>query len=381
MAMTSSLWRTMAPAVLAVVAATAARAQQNPVCARLETQLAAFDRTSAGSSRAEQIRRYEEAVNSQQAELERQQAQARRLGCGNNGFFVMFNSEPAQCEPQNAKIQQMRANLANINAELERLQSSGGSERDGQRRAILVALGQSNCGPQYQAMVAPPPQRRGGFFQSLFGPRSEPEPGTAVTPPDAAVPGLSLPSGSYRTICVRTCDGFYWPVSYATTPDHFQEDQNVCQRSCPAAEAILFAHRNPGEDLTQAVSISGQLYSTLPNAFRYRQSFDASCSCRQPGESWAHALKTFEDNTVERGDIVVNEDRARALSQPRVDAQGNPIRPDQRPIPRPESKPATEAASNAPAPAADATKTQEAPTKPDPNRSVRSVGPTFLPAH
>src|SRR4029079_9135377 len=159
-------------------------------------------------------------------------------------------------------------------------------------------LGQNSCGSQYQTAATPPPQRRGGFFQSLFGPRQGSHPGAMMSTPEGSVapgPGLSIPNGSYRTICVRTCDGFYWPVSYATTPDHFQDDEKVCQRSCPAAEAMLFAHRNPGEDVTQAVSISGQLYSTWPNAFRYRQAFDASCSCRQPGETWAHALKTFDD--------------------------------------------------------------------------------------
>jgi hypothetical protein len=378
MAMTVNLWRSMAPAVLVVATFTAAYAQQNPVCVRLEAQLATFDRSAGDSTRADQIRRYEEAAGSQQIEIERQQALARRMGCGNNSFFVLFSGEPAQCGPQNAKIQQMRANLANISAELERLQGGGGSERDGQRRAILVALGQNNCGPQYQAAVAPAP-RRGGFFQSLFGPNTGP--GEVSTPDSSAgYPGFSLPSGSYRTVCVRTCDGFFWPISFAATPDRFQDDEKVCQRSCPAAEVALYAHRNPGEDISQAVSTSGQLYSTLPNAFKYRQAFDAACSCRQPGESWAHALKSTGDNTVELGDIVVNENRAQQLSLPRVDAQGKPIpRPLARPEPKPEAKPAPQVANTAATPP-DAAKSEEAPVKPNPNRTVRSVGPTFLPA-
>lgn len=374
MAMTLNLWRNLAPAVLAVGIATAASAQQqNPVCTRLEAQLAAFDRSAPDTSKADQIRRYEEAANSQQAEIERQEALGRRMGCGRSSFFVLFSDEPAQCGPQNAKVQQMRANLANINADLERLQ--GGGERDGQRRAILAALGQNNCGPQYQTAAAPP-QRRGGLFESLFGP------GNVSTPESVpGIPGLSLPAGSYRTICVRTCDGFYWPISFATTPDRFQDDQKTCQRSCPASEAILFAHRNPGEDASQAVSISGQPYSSLPNAFKYRQSFDPACSCRQPGESWAHALKSIDDNTVERGDIVVNDDRARQLSQPRIDAQGRPLRPDLRPAAKPDTKPVAPVASTgATATTPPAASNDDTPTKPDPNRAVRSVGPTFLPA-
>jgi hypothetical protein len=132
---------------------------------------------------------------------------------------------------------------------------------------------------------------------------------------------------------------------------------------------MLFSHRNPGEDVSQAVSITGQLYSTLPNAFRYRQTVDAACSCRHPGESWAQALKSLDDSTVEQGDIVVNEQRARALSQPRVDAQGKPIKPE----PRANAKPAPQSLTP---PAAEVDPTLG---KPNPSRTVRDVGPPFLP--
>jgi hypothetical protein len=363
--MTWRWYRTLAPAV-AVAAATTAHAQQSPNCARLEAQLSAFDRSATDPARAEQIRRFEEAANSQQNEIHRQETTARRLGCENNSFFVLFSRQPAQCGPINAKIQQMRANLDDIHSSLARLQSDRGPGREAQRRAILVALAQNNCGQQYRAAVAST-EPRGGLFESLFGP------GSIFS---GSTPGWSSPGGTYRTVCVRVCDGYYFPISFATTPNQFEEDAKVCQRSCPAAEVTLFAHRNPGEDVTQAVSISGQLYATLPNAFRYRQSFDASCSCRQPGESWAHALKNIDDTTVERGDIVVSEERARLMSRPRVDAQGKPIRPELR-----GSRPDPKAVQTAPPPAAaaNAAPADEPAAKPNPNRPVRAVGPTFIP--
>src|SRR5689334_3699710 len=31
-------------------------------------------------------------------------------------------------------------------------------------------------------------------------------------------------SGSFRTLCVRSCDGFYFPISYATDRSHFKTD-------------------------------------------------------------------------------------------------------------------------------------------------------------
>src|SRR5207342_1303541 len=118
----------------------------------------------------------------------------------------------------------------------------------------------------------------------------------------------------------------------------------------------------------------------MPNAFRYRTALDQTCSCRRPGESWSQALKNIDDPTVEQGDIVVNDQRARQLSQPRVDAQGKPIRQ----APLAPVKPDPRAAQTAPpaavpAPAADAAPAEE-PSKPDPNRTVRAVGPVFIPS-
>jgi hypothetical protein len=345
------------------------QAQQNPYCSRLETQLQAFDRGSNDATRGEQLRKFEETATNQQSELDRQELAAQRAGCERNSFFVLLSGQQAQCGPINKKIQQMRDNLERIQADMERMRGDPAPEREGQRRAILVALAQNNCGQQYQQQVAAtPPPRSGGLFESLFGPKS-------VFVPGGDAPGMSAPSGTYRTICVRTCDGFYYPVSYATNPARFAEDEKVCRQSCPAAEVQLFSHRNPGEDINQAVSVNSQQpYTALPNAFRYRTSFDQSCSCRRPGETWAQALKNMEDTTVEQGDIVVNDQRARQLSQPRVDAQGKPIKIEPRVAPRPDPKAAQTAA---PAPAS---APAEEPSKPDPNRTVRAVGPVFIPS-
>ena len=114
--------------------------------------------------------------------------------------------------------------------------------------------------------------------------------------------------------------------------------------------------------------------------FAIGTAFDQSCSCKRAGESWSQALKNIEDTTVEQGDIVVNDQRARQLSQPRVDAQGKPIRPAPLAAARPAAQTAAPATAAAAAPAAEAKPADEAPSKPDPNRTVRSVGPTFIPA-
>jgi hypothetical protein len=329
-------------------------AGRNPVCLRLEGQLASVDRGTVDPARAAEIKRYEDAAAKQQAELDRLTQQSQKLGCQGGGFFAIFSGQSPQCGPLNNQIQQIRANIDRYLAEIQRLQGNSG-EREGQRRGILTALGQNDCGPQYRQYVNAGP---GGFFENLFGAINP------VPPSSGDVPF----AGTFRTLCVRTCDGYYFPISYSTVPGKFAEDEALCRRLCPATEVMLFSHRNPGEDVSRAISATGKLYTELPTAFSYRKQLNASCSCRAPGQSWADALRQADDPTmVERGDIVVTEERSRQLSQPRLDAQGKPIA--QAPAPK------TSAKTNSSAPAAEETPEQDLS-----KRKVRSVGPAFYPA-
>src|ERR1700689_5809306 len=118
----------------------------NPVCPRLEAQLATIDHGGSGDpAKDEQIRRYQDAAARQQGELDRVTSQARRMGSASSGFFSLFNGQSAQCGPVNNQIQQMRANLDQITTNLERLRGGPGSaDRDNQRRSVLLALAQNN---------------------------------------------------------------------------------------------------------------------------------------------------------------------------------------------------------------------------------------------
>ena len=345
---------------------------QVQACIRLESRLTALDRGLTDPARADQMKRAEDAVNRQQSELDRMVSQARHMGCEGLGFFLFGTGQSSQCGDLNGQIQQARANLDRWMAELQRLQG-GGVDRTEQRRALLSALADNDCGPQYRT-ATPAPAHARGFFDSLFG-----GPGGAVgaapVPPDS--PGMpEIPeapqASTYRTLCVRTCDGFYFPISFATVSSKFQDDERACQRQCPSAEAILFTHRNPGEDVSQAVSLAGKRYTALPNAFRYRQEYSASCSCKRPDQTWAQALGRA-DATIERGDIVVTEERSKAMALPKADV----------------SKTAGQAARlNSPDVTNDAG-TGNADVSPGAiagqrdvadKRPIRTVGPQFLPA-
>ncbi len=284
------------------------------MCVRLEGQLAGLDRGANGDpARDEQIRRYQDSQAKQQAELDRVTMQAKRMGCDSSGFFSLFSGQSAQCGPVNTQIQQMRANLDQITGNLERLRGGGAGgaspERDSQRRSVLIALAQNNCGPQYANAA----QSQGGnFLSNLFGGGNNPNNPQGVPPAD-----LGPQSGTYRTVCVRTCDGAYFPISFATVPARFPDDERTCKALCPAAEAVLYAHRNPGEDMSSAVSISGQPYTALPTAFKFRSEFNPSCSCKAAGQSWADALKSADDkaSVEQQGDIIVTEESAKKMQQ------------------------------------------------------------------
>jgi Protein of unknown function (DUF2865) len=335
----------------------------NPMCPRLEAQLATIERGggTGDPARDEQIRRYQEAASKQQGELDRVTSQAKRMGCDSSGFFSLFSGQSAQCGPVNNQIQQMRANLEQITTSLERLRGDfGGADRENQRRSVLLALAQNNCGPQYANAVRGP----GNFFDNLFGNNNN--------NPAAPSADLGPQSGTYRTVCVRTCDGGYFPISFATVPARFPDDERTCKALCPAAEANLFTYRNPGEDINQAVSINGQPYASSPNAFRYRQEFNPSCACKAAGQTWSDALKSIDDKAAaeQQGDIIVTEESAKKMS-----------RAPTKPAAAAAKKGAAPAAPDpAPTPDAPASTTAASPGTASGNKPIRSVGPTFIPA-
>jgi hypothetical protein len=335
------------------IQASANSASSSPVCLRLEGQLATMNNGSGDAARADAIRRAEDAVARQQAELDRAVAQGHRQGCEGQGFLSLFSSLSPQCGPVTQHIQQIRGDLDRAMSDLEQLKS-GSSSQDDQRRALIGQLAQNNCGQQYTAAANAEGGPR-GFFDALFGG------GTIVNPT-----GDGAPAGTFHTVCVRTCDGYYFPISYSTVPGRFADDQRTCQRLCPATEVSLYAFRNPGEDMNQAMSLNGQPYTALPTAFQYRKQFTPTCSCRRPGQSWADALKDADDSsTLESGDIIVTDKNAKALSQ--VPQAKTPTKLG---APQPDGSGAT--TTSAP-PAS----TPSDPTK----RAIRTVGPPFVSSH
>jgi Protein of unknown function (DUF2865) len=108
-------------------------------------------------------------------------------------------------------------------------------------------------------------------------------------------------SGTYRTLCVRLCDGFYFPVSDSTRRERLSGDAKQCEQRCPT-RSRLFVHRNPGENTDDMVDLQGHPYRTLPTALLYQTKYVADCTCR--GNPWDDAAlarhRTYAEDATKK---------------------------------------------------------------------------------
>jgi hypothetical protein len=128
------------------------------------------------------------------------------------------------------------------------------------------------------------------------------------------------------TVCVRTCDGAFFPVSYIGAPSDALEQ--ACRLLCPHADVALYSFPFGGT-IDEAVSPTGEPYSYLPNAGKFKQTYDPACSCRAPGQSWAEALAPAAAQYRRHSqDIVVSAEAAERMSRPVQDPKAKPTTAD-----------------------------------------------------
>lgn len=144
-------------------------------------------------------------------------------------------------------------------------------------------------------------------------------------------------SGKVRTLCVRLCDGFYFPVSESTSKRNLMHDQRKCQASC-GEDAMLYYEKAPGGgDAANMVDVGGRPYSGLPNAFLYRQNKVAGCSCkpapwslteraRHLGYAAAEQEKKAQLLAKAEAEKAAREGRPAASSGPQIAATGQQLR-------------------------------------------------------
>jgi hypothetical protein len=84
-------------------------------------------------------------------------------------------------------------------------------------------------------------------------------------------------------MCVRLCDGFYFPISFSATRDKFRTDEGKCERQCPS-RSRLFVYRNFDQALEDMVDLKDEPYASLATAHRFKAVYMADCTCQ--GNPW-----------------------------------------------------------------------------------------------
>ncbi len=155
------------------------------------------------------------------------------------------------------------------------------------------------------AFQHPAPQYQTPNYQAAQ-PFGDPALKITVTPHAGHAAGArSLRSGS-QMVCVRTCDGFFFPVSAGNGADRTVAEF-MCKASCPGAPVKVFTKR--GEDIENAVGADRSLYRKLAGALSFRTASSPTCSCRRPTGSITSGV-VFDDPTLKAGDVIVVRGRA-----------------------------------------------------------------------
>mgnify|MGYP001791665869 CR=1 FL=1 len=92
--------------------------------------------------------------------------------------------------------------------------------------------------------------------------------------------GSRLRVGGSRTVCVRLCDGFYFPINAASHSDNFFDEHAMCVGRCPGADVSLYVHSAGAPVETMRSTMTGESYVRLPTAFDYRKKRVEGCGCR-----------------------------------------------------------------------------------------------------
>jgi hypothetical protein len=238
-------------------------------CYQLQQDLAAA--SQGGGANPDDLARLDKQIAQYDRVFQGTQAAMQDAGCFES-FFIFGKAlvRSPQCLNMNDRVEDARRQLAALQQQREALTGGGGNRR--RQAELQQAMAQSGCGGQARQ----PQKRGGGLFDFFGGGQDSDEEQLPQTPIYRSID----PNGRYRAVCVRLCDGFYYPISYATTAASLAQDADRCQSSC-AAPAELYVYRNPGQEIEQAISLNGSAYMDLPVALKFRKTYVNGCSCKQ----------------------------------------------------------------------------------------------------
>jgi Protein of unknown function (DUF2865) len=241
----------------------AAGSSKNPICLQLEQRL--IQEGQQGNQVRDQLPRIEAEIRTVDKTFNVGATQLDRSCYETFLFTKTFRATP-QCKELQRQVEGAKRRLSELEAQRhDAMGSAGRSYKDD----IIRELARNNCGANYVDQA----RRNSG---GAWGGGEEETIGSGGWAPQG-----NSGVATYRTICVRLCDGFYFPVSFSTLPSHFPQDAEVCSSKC-VAPTELYYYPNPGGNVDQSVALKSQeAYTKLKVAFRYRKEFVNGCSCKE----------------------------------------------------------------------------------------------------
>ena len=87
---------------------------------------------------------------------------------------------------------------------------------------------------------------------------------------------FSQEGGEFRTVCVRKCDGYFFPIGYDRRKSGFKKDRDYCHSiyGADAADLYVYLHAASPEQMR---SLDGRVYRDEPFAFAYQREFVPAC--------------------------------------------------------------------------------------------------------
>ena len=321
-------------------------------CMQLQQELA----SAQGGGGREELPGIDKQIQGATRVYQGTQAAMEDAGCFERGFLIFGRGlvRSPKCLKMNDQVEDARRQVEQLQAQRDAIAGGRGNRR--RQAELLDALARNGCtGGRPMQQQARRDSGGGGLFGWFGRGNDEQEPAQ----PEGPVYRSIDPNGRYRSVCVRTCDGFFFPVSYQTYANRLAQDATVCQSSC-AAPAELYVYRNPGQEIDQAISLNGTAYSDLPAAFKYREAYIKGCSCKgdeyNPSEIEAANQKAEVTPapgkpSKKKGAAPAAQAAAPAPQPPAqldLDVTGSTPAPSQAPAPAADAAPAPAAAEAAP---------------------------------
>jgi len=179
----------------------------------------------------------------------------------------------------------MQTNLSSLKRTKARLSPNQGNKA-AKRQRIIRRLENNGCYASNDTKVASKQpakkSRRRTLLEQVFGVKTYSDRGLGRYGEDIeGDASLFSRYGTYRTLCVRKSDGYYFPISFSTVPQRFDYDEELCRNMCPSSDVDLYIHRMPSQDSEDMVAYRSEIpYAQEPFAFAYRKSHNPENRCR-----------------------------------------------------------------------------------------------------